>query len=62
MRDARAIGFVLLLAAPAAAQDIDVRSSVSQTALWVGSPVTYTVALSCRPGVDVLQEDLAALR
>jgi hypothetical protein len=58
------IGFVMLLfaALPAQAQDIAVRSSVSQTALWVGSPVTYTVALSCRPGVDVLQEDLAADR
>jgi hypothetical protein len=44
----------------ARAQDIDVQTSVSQTALWVGSPVTYTVTLSCRPGVDVLQADLAA--
>ena len=64
MSHARWIGVLMLLfaALPVQAQDIDVRSSVSQTALWVGSPVTYTVTLSCRPGVDVLQEDLAADR
>jgi hypothetical protein len=62
MNTVRLLAIVALLLAPltAGAQDIDVRTSVSQTALWVGSPVTYTVTLSCRPGVDVLQEDLAA--
>lgn len=48
------------LASPVAAQDIDVQTRVSQTALWVGNVVTYTVTLMCRPGVDVLQEDLGA--
>jgi hypothetical protein len=65
MRDARAIALAILLvtaAVPARAQDIDLRSTVSQTALWVGAPITYRVALSCRPGVEVLQEDLAADR
>lgn len=50
----------LFLAAPhvAAADDIDVRTSVDRTALWVGTVATYTVTLICRAGVDVLQEDL----
>lgn len=53
----------LLLAAAvpvtaARAADVDVRTSVSQTALWVGAPVTYRVELVCADGVDVLQEDL----
>jgi hypothetical protein len=65
MRNARGTTLVILLVTavlPAQAQDIDVRSTVSQTALWVGAPITYTVRLSCRPGVEVLQEDLAADR
>lgn len=57
---AMGVAIVLLTALTASAQDIEVRSSVSQTALWVGAPVTYTVTLSCRPGVEVLQEDLGA--
>jgi hypothetical protein len=53
---------VLLLVAPgdAASDDIAVHTSVSRTALWVGSLATYTVTLTCRSGVDVLQEDLGA--
>ncbi|MGH9386718.1 MAG: hypothetical protein ACRD2N_20805 [Vicinamibacterales bacterium] len=39
---------------------IDVQTELSQTALWVGNVVTYAVTLSCRPNVDVLQEDLGA--
>jgi len=39
-----------------------VQTSITQTALWVGNVVTYTVNLVCRPGVNVLQEDLAADR
>jgi hypothetical protein len=65
MRDTRAIALLMLLvttAVPAEAQDIEVGATVSQTALWVGAPITYTVRLSCRPGVEVLQEDLAADR
>lgn len=54
----------LLVAGPRAAtgDDIDVQTSVSRTALWVGSLATYTVTLTCRSGVDVLQEDLGADR
>ena len=40
--------------------DIDVRTSLSQTALWLGNVVTFTVSLTCWPGVDILQEDLGA--
>jgi hypothetical protein len=40
--------------------DIDVQTSLSQTALWLGNVVTYTVSLTCRRGADVLQEDLGA--
>jgi hypothetical protein len=42
--------------------DIDVQTTLSQTALWLGSVVTYTVSLTCRPDVEVLQEDLGADR
>lgn len=45
---------------PAVDADIEVRTSLSQTALWLGSTVTFTVSLTCQPGVDVLQEDLGA--
>lgn len=55
---------VLLIAAlvlPArAADEIVVQTMVSQTALWVGATVTYTVTLTCQPGVSVLEEDLGA--
>jgi uncharacterized protein YijF (DUF1287 family) len=40
--------------------DIEAQTSLSQTALWLGDIVTYTVSLTCRPGVEVLQEDLGA--
>jgi hypothetical protein len=43
-----------------AADDVRVQTGLSQTALWVGSVVTYRVTLTCRAGVDVLPEDLAA--
>ena len=47
-------------AASAAPADVEVRTALNQTAIWVGQEVTFTIALSCRPGVDVLQEDLGA--
>jgi hypothetical protein len=43
-------------ATPAA---IEVRARTSQTALWVGDRLTYTVEIDCPPRVDVLVEDLA---
>ena len=36
------------------------QTALSQTALWAGQVVTYTVTLTCRPTVDVLQGDLDA--
>ena len=37
-----------------------VQTALSQTALWAGQVVTYTVTLTCRPTVDILQGDLDA--
>lgn len=56
--------FVILLAQPASAQapPVDVRTSLSRTAVWVGEPTTYTVELRCGPQVDVLLDDLAGGR
>ena len=44
-------------ASPAPAP-VEVRTSLSRTAMWVGDQVVYTVALQCAPGVDVLLDDL----
>src|SRR5687767_9414000 len=43
-----------------AADDVRVQTALSQTALWAGQVVTYTVTLTCRPTVDILQGDLDA--
>lgn len=43
---------------PAPSADVRVQTALSQTALWAGQVVTYTVTLTCRPGVDILQGDL----
>ena len=40
--------------------DVRVQTALSQTALWAGQAVTYTVTLTCRPTVDILQGDLDA--
>ena len=50
----------LVPAEPVVPADIEVRTSLSQTAIWIGNTVTFTVSLTCKPGVDVLQEDLGA--
>lgn len=39
---------------------IRVQTALSQTALWAGQVVTYTVTVTCRRGVDILQGDLDA--
>jgi hypothetical protein len=44
-------------APPRAGQEITVRTSLSQTALWVGDRVVYTVDLDCPPTLDVLLAD-----
>jgi hypothetical protein len=40
-------------------KEIQVRSWVSQTALWVGDRVTFTIEIDCAPNVDVIPADLA---
>jgi hypothetical protein len=47
-------------AAPnAASADVQVRTLLDRTAVWVADPVTYTVTLTCAPGIDVLDDDLS---
>jgi hypothetical protein len=46
-------------AEPAASPDVQVRTSLDRTAVWVADRVTYTIDIICRRGVDVLDEDLA---
>lgn len=41
-----------------AQKPVEIRTSVSRTAVWVGDRVTYTVDLRCAPNVDVLSDDL----
>jgi hypothetical protein len=49
-------------AAAPALVPVQVRTSVTRTAVWVGDPVTYTIELTCAPKVDILTDDLAAER
>jgi hypothetical protein len=39
--------------------DVDVRTSVDRTAVWVADRVNYTITLTCRKGVDILADDLS---
>jgi hypothetical protein len=39
--------------------DVDVRTSVDRTAVWVADRVIYTITLTCRKGVDILADDLS---
>jgi hypothetical protein len=41
---------------------IEVHTSVSRTAVWVGDRVTYSIELRCAPQVDIVTEDLATER
>jgi hypothetical protein len=47
--------------APASAKsrDVEVKASVDRTAVWVGDHVTYTIDVFCKPGVDILEDDLS---
>ncbi|HEY2905046.1 MAG TPA: hypothetical protein VGJ29_04040 [Vicinamibacterales bacterium] len=45
--------------APPKAREIEVQASVDRTAVWVGDHVTYTVDVICKPGVDILDDDLS---
>lgn len=49
-------------AADAAASPVEVRTSVSRTAVWVGDRVTYLVEIQSGREVDILLDDLAAER
>ncbi len=49
-------------AAPATPPPVEVHTSVSRTAVWVGDPVTYSIELRCAPQVDIVTEDLATER
>jgi hypothetical protein len=39
-------------------KDVQVRTSVSQTAIWVGDPVELVFEFTCAPNIDVLEDDL----
>ena len=39
--------------------DVAVRTSIDRTALFAGDRVTYTIELTCAPGVEVLGDDLS---
>jgi len=43
----------------AASADVQVKTLLDRTAVWVADPVTYTVTLTCAPGIDVLDDDLS---
>lgn len=59
----RLLAFAMLVLLPRAAVAADgqvqVRSSVDRTAIWVADRVTFTVEIVCAPDVDVLLDDLA---
>jgi hypothetical protein len=44
---------------PAQAREVEVKTSLDRTAVWVGDHVTYTIELRCKPGFDVLDDDLS---
>ena len=48
--------------APKPPVPVEIRTSVSRTAVWVGDPIVYTVELTCAPKIDILTDDLAAER
>lgn len=59
----RVLMLVVLLVLPRAAMAADpqvqVRSSVDRTAIWVADRLTYTIDIVCDRGVDILLDDLA---
>ncbi len=40
-------------------RDVDVRTTLDRTAVWVADRVTYTITIECRKGVDILADDLS---
>jgi len=49
-------------APPTNTPPVEVHTSVSHTAVWVGDRVTYSIELRCAPLVDIVTEDLATER
>jgi hypothetical protein len=66
MTQARVVGVAIaafICAGAASGQvPVEVRTSVSRTAVWPGDRTIYTVELRCAPQVDVLFDDLAGRR
>jgi hypothetical protein len=48
-----------LPAGSAETRDVEVRTALDRTAIWVGDRVAYTITLACGKGVDVLTDDLS---
>ena len=48
--------------APAVSSAVEVHTSVSQTAIWVGDRVAYSIELRCAPDVDIVTDDFAKER
>src|SRR5262249_58200331 len=40
-------------------RDVEVRTSLDRTAIWVADRVTYTIRIVCQKGVDILADDLS---
>jgi hypothetical protein len=40
-------------------RDVEVKASVDRTAVWIGDRVTYTVDVLCKPGIDIIEDDLS---
>ena len=45
--------------APPPTSDVKVETSVDRTAIWVADRVVYAITITCKPNVDVLDDDLA---
>ena len=44
---------------PPRSTDVEVRTSLDRTAMWVGDRVSYTIQVTCKRGVDVLDDDFS---
>jgi len=43
----------------AQSRDVEVRTSLGKTAMWVADRVTYAITITCGKGVDILADDLS---
>jgi len=43
---------------PAPVRKVEAQAQLDRTALWIGDRLTYTIELTCQPGVDILADDL----